>query len=499
MIGWPRRQEAERTCQYSPVNQLQLKTYYITTTLPYVNDRPHIGHALEFVQADAIARYRRLQGYDVILNFGTDEHGEKIYRKALEAGKDPQAYVDEYAATFDALKKVLNFSYDKFIRTTDPAHIAAAREFWKICAKKGDIYKKFYKIKYCIGCELEKTDSELKNNRCPLHPNLEIEAREEENYFFKFSDYQNSLTNLYNERPDFVVPAFRLNEMKSLISGEGFQDFSISRLKAKMPWGIPVPDDEEHVMYVWFDALINYVSTIGWPEDMERFEKYWPVVQFAGKDNLRQQSAMWQAMLMSAGLPSSKQIVIHGFIVGEGGVKMSKSLGNVVDPYAVVHEYGTDALRYFLLRHVNPFEDSEFVMGKFREAYNANLANGLGNLVSRIMKMAETYNVKPELPNKNEATSAQEVFKSLENYKFNEAMNSIWREIHDMDLLIQEGKPFNLIKTDEGKAKEIIGDLVKRLWGLAINLEPLMPETSEKIQELVAAGKSPETPLFPRK
>lgn len=478
------------------------KSYYLTTTLPYINARPHLGHALEFIQADTIARYKRLQGYDVILNFGTDEHGEKIYKKALEAGQDPQAYADEYAAIFDALKKVLNFSYDRFIRTTDPGHKAAAQEFWRICSKKGDIYKKFYKIKYCVGCELEKTDSELMEGKCPIHPNLEIEIREEENYFFKLSKYQDDLVKLYTDRPDFVVPSFRLNEIKSLIERDGLQDFSISRLKDKMPWGIAVPNDENHVMYVWFDALINYISTIGWPKNMEKFNRYWPVVQFAGKDQVRQQAVMWQAMLFSAGLEPSKQIIIHGFIIGEGGIKMSKSLGNVIDPYKIVEEYGTDALRYFLLRHVHPFEDSEFTSVRFKEAYNANLANGLGNLVSRIMKMSSDYGVSANLTNREEILEsdwATSIFDHLEKYDYNRALDEVWSEIQNLDAYIGVKKPFHLIKDNVAEAKEVVATLVGGLWRIAIVLEPFLPETAERIQDLVGRNAIPEKPLFLRR
>ncbi|MFH1188404.1 MAG: class I tRNA ligase family protein, partial [bacterium] len=315
------------------------KPIYITTTLAYVNASPHIGFALEIIQADVIARYYQEKGYDVFFNTGTDEHGLKIYRKAQDAGKDIQVYVDEYAAQFNKLKEALNVSYNNFIRTTDEHHIKAAQEFWLRCKKSGDIEKRIYKAKYCVGCELEKTDSELENGKCPLHPNQDIENIEEENYFFKFSKYGKRLLKLYEENPDFVVPETRMNEIKAFVEG-GLEDFSISRLKTKMPWGVSVPDDDDHVMYVWFDALVNYIAAIGWPDDVDKFKHYWSVIQCAGKDNLRQQSAMWQAMLMSAGLPPSKQILIHGFI-NVNGQKMSKSLGNVVNPFDVVDAFGT--------------------------------------------------------------------------------------------------------------------------------------------------------------
>src|SRR3989339_1129015 len=374
-----------------------MKPYYITTTLPYVNAKPHIGFALEIIQADVLARYHMLCGDEVIFNTGTDEHGVKIYRKALEEGKEPQAYCDEYAAKFDALKQSLNLSYNKFIRTTDEGHMKAAQEFWKLCEKNGDIYKKDYKVKYCVGCELEKTDSELVNGKCPVHPNLEPEDREEENYFFRFSAYQNKLLEFYESNPDFVVPDKRFNEIKTFVK-DGLNDFSISRLKEKMPWGVPVPGDETHVMYVWFDALINYLSCLGWPKDEKKFKAFWPGVQVAGKDNLRQQSAMWQAMLLSAQLPASKQIFIHGFITAEGK-QMSKSVGNVVAPYDVVEKYGTDAVRYFLLGGLPSYEDGDWSETRFEEFYTAHLANGIGNLTSRVLTMVEKYsdgNIPPK-------------------------------------------------------------------------------------------------------
>ncbi|MCR4328008.1 MAG: class I tRNA ligase family protein, partial [Patescibacteria group bacterium] len=253
-------------------------TFYITTTLPYVNADPHLGHALEFVHADIIARYKRLLGQGVFFNIGTDEHGQKVYEKALAAGKDPQAYADHYAERFRQFADLLAISYTNFIRTTDAHHKEAAGEFWKRCNANGDIYKKLYTVKYCVGCELPKTDSELLGGKCPIHPTTEIELREEENYFFRFSKYQEALLKLYHDNPDFILPPTRRTEITKFVE-RGLQDFSISRLKEKMPWGIEVPGDEEHVMYVWFDALVNYVSTIGWPADLEKFEKWWPVVQ----------------------------------------------------------------------------------------------------------------------------------------------------------------------------------------------------------------------------
>ena len=475
------------------------KNFYITTTLPYVNSDPHIGFAMEIIRADVIARFKKIQGFEVFFNTGTDEHGQKIFQKAGEAGVDVQEYVNGYAEKFKDLIPLLGISEDiHFVRTTDKHHVEAAQEFWKRCAASGDIYKKYYKIHYCVGCELEKTDSELENGKCILHPNLELEVREEENYFFAFSKYQKSLQDHYSLYLDFVTPDFRFNEIKSFVE-RGLEDFSISRLKSKMSWGVPAPGDDDHVMYVWFDALVSYISTLGWPENKENFLKFWTngtPVQYAGKDNLRQQSAMWQAMLMSANLPLSKNIVINGFI-NSNGQKMSKSLGNVISPQEVIKKYSKDALRYFVCRELSNFEDSDFTWKRMDEAYNANLANGIGNLTSRIMTMSEK-NLEGPIEMKEEKIP-ETYIETLENFKIAEASNIIWEKIAEMDMRIQETEPFKLIKTDEDKAKKIIRELVIDLYTVARMLAPIMPDTSLRIIELVKTNKKPETPLFLRK
>lgn len=467
-----------------------MNKFYITTTLPYVNAEPHLGFAMEIVQADIIARYHKLLGENVVFNTGTDEHGIKIYRAALDQKKDPQSYVDEYAAKFDALKESLNLSYTNFLRTSSPNHKEAAQQFWKRCFTNDDIYKQNYKIKYCVGCELEKTDSELVDEKCPIHSNLKIETIEEENYFFRFSKYQKPLLDLYEKNPEFVLPDFRLREIKEFVSS-GLQDFSISRLKEKLPWGVEVPNDESQIMYVWFDALVCYISTLGWPDDEKTFNDFWPAVQVAGKDNLRQQSAMWQAMLMSANLPTSKQIIIHGFITNNGQ-KMSKSLGNVIDPFELVEKYGTDAVRFFIGHELNTFEDSDVTLERIHESYIANLANGLGNLVARVAKLCEQNEITaPEAPKEFDP----KMTKHLEEYRFNEALNHIWGEIADADKKINKEEPWKL--TGE-KLKEVLLDLVKRIQHIAFNLQPFLPETAEKILKQFSGQIKSEKPLFPR-
>lgn len=473
--------------------------FYLTTTIPYVNSDPHIGYALEVVQADVIARYRRLKGDEVFFNFGTDEHGQKIYAKAIEAKKDPKSYCDEYAAKFNNLKQTLNLSYDNFIRTTDPHHINAAQEFWRRCDKNGDIYKDKYQVKYCVGCELEKTETELKEGRCPIHPNLKIELIDEENYFFRFSKYKEPLLKLYEENPELVIPDWRLNEIRTFVGG-GLKDFSISRIKEKMPWGIEVPGDNRHVMYVWFDALVNYISALGWPEDENgKFKNFWlnekgepNAIQMAGKDNLRQQSAMWQAMLMSAGLPNTKQIFIHGFIT-INGQKMSKSLGNVVNPVDLAKEFGTDAVRYYLLAELNPYEGGDYTREKFIHRYNGDLANGLGNLVARVGKLIEKAEVR--LSSKG-ADLYPEVDRALAGYRFDEALRFIWEEkISACDRKLNEDKPWKL----KGEIfEEVINEIVGDVRHIACNLQPFLPETAERILSRFLGRKSSGSILFPR-
>ena len=469
------------------------KTFYITTTAPYVNADPHIGFALEIIQDDAIARFHRQFGDEVAFGFGTDEHGLKIYRKALEAKKDPLKYCSEYAKKFDDLRKALNLSTTHFIRTTDKPHIKAAQEFWNRCFKNGDIYKKNYRIKYCVGCELEKTDSELSDGKCPVHPNLKIENYEEENYFFRFSKYQKKLLELYEKNPDFVFPKNRLLEIKTFVE-KGLEDFSVSRLKKKMPWGVDVPNDPEHVMYVWFDALVFYISNIGWPENEKEFDLWWPVIQVAGKDNLRQQSAIWQAMLMSAGLPNSKQIFIHGFITSNGQ-KMSKSLGNVINPFDLVKKYGSDTVRYYLLKEIPSFDDGDFSYRRMDEIYNADLANELGNLVSRLTNLGETDSLT--VTDKTIEQYNNKTIKQYNNFQFNLILENIWKQIKTLNKTIDDFAPWK--KTPEDR-KDFLLQCFKTLKSIAWQLEPFLPETAEKI--IIAATSITKIkkipPLFPR-
>jgi methionyl-tRNA synthetase len=451
----------------------------------------------------------------------------------------PQAYVDKYSQRFKDFHSLANISYDRFIRTTDEKHILAAQKMWQKCFDNGDIYKKNYKTKYCVGCELEKTDSELVDGKCVDHPTKIIEERDEENYFFRFSNYEGKLLELYNKKNEnkdddaiekseiknilknnsFVIPDSRQNEVAAFVKN-GLQDFSISRLKAKMPWGVDVPGDSEHVMYVWFDALTSYISTLGWgynesSSGYNDFIKYWEqnenkrqVVQYCGKDNNRQQSAMWQAMLMSAGILSSTNIIINGFIQS-GGQKMSKSTGNVISPFEVIEhfkevtDYPEDVLRFVLLHDVSSFEDSDVTMESIKQSYTANLSNGIGNLTSRIMKMAVTYDVKIDkkenfIFNAEYDNLWKNYNESIEKYDLNIALKNIIVAAKWIDVKIQQEEPFKLIKTNPEEAKKTVQICMQDLFMIAEKLQPFMPRTSDAIMDCIINHKSPERPIFNR-
>lgn len=474
------------------------KPFYITTTIPYVNADPHIGFALEIVQADIVARAKRLEGRDVFFTTGTDEHGQKIWEKAKEMGEDVQAYIDRNADSVKRLKEVLNLSYDAFIRTTDERHKKAAQEMWKRCAENGDIYKQRYEGLYCVGCEKFLNEKDLdENGNCPLHPGKKPTLLSEENYFFRLSKYQKEIEE-YLSSSTVIIPEHRRQEALEFVQG-GLDDFSISREKNRLPWGVPVPGDDTQVMYVWFDALTNYISTLGWPDDQEgNFKKFWTegeTLQMAGKDQIRFQSVMWQGILRSAQLAHTGQVFYHGFI-NSGGQRMSKSLGNVISPSDMVNRFGTDATRYILARHVHPVEDTDVTFERMDEWYEANLVNGLGNLTSRILQMSSQYLDAPV--DITEIKPTLEVGKHLEAFEFNRAMDFLWGCIADLDETIQREQPFKVFKEDPTLAQKQVTHLVRELWKIAIGVEPIMPETSLRIKAAIKENKKPEN-LFPRK
>ncbi len=510
--------------------QKQSDAIYITTTLPYVNASPHVGFALEIVQADALARFYRAQGKEVFFNTGTDEHGQKIFEAAKKAGKSPQDYVDFYASEFLKLKEALNLSYDKFIRTTDEKHKRAAQELWKKALTKGDIYKKKYKGLYCVGCEAFVRESDLdEKGECPNHPGKALQEIEEENYFFALTKYKKEL-KAYLQKKESIIPEKRKKEALKIL--ESLEDISISRSKERLSWGVPVPEDNSQVMYVWFDALTNYISTLGFPveenqvsqniaegtrkgfsavgnqalqksadgtrKDAESlFEKFWQkgkTIQLAGKDQVKFQSIIWQAMLISADIKPTDTVFYHGFVTSDGQ-KMSKSLGNVISPYDLVERYGTDATRYILLRHIHPTEDSDLSWSKMGEWYTANLVNGLGNLTARIMKMAESYLDEPAQVTDTALDSA--FVSAMQDFRFNEAMDIVWQKISELDQKITETEPFKLIKLEPEKAKQIVKELVQGLSEVAEHLESLLPRSAKAIKDAIKQNKKPES-LFKR-
>ncbi|MDE2079108.1 MAG: methionine--tRNA ligase [Patescibacteria group bacterium] len=469
---------------------------FITTTLPYVNAAPHVGFALEIVQADAYARFRRSLGDEVFFSTGTDEHGQKIAEAAKKAGEGVQAYVDRYADEVKKLRDALDLSTDNFIRTTDPHHIEAAQEMWRLCDAAGDIYKKAYTGLYCVGCESFKTEKEIVDGTCELHPSLMLEEVTEENYFFRFSKYADYLLE-YLSRPDVIIPEWRRAEAVTFVKG-GLEDFSISRESARLSWGVPVPGDDGQTMYVWFDALTDYISTLGWPDDAAgNFKKFWlegETLQMAGKDQVRFQSLMWQAMLKSAGIKATDRVFYHGFI-NSGGQRMSKSSGNVISPYDLVQKYGTDATRYMLLRHVHPTEDSDVTWEKLDEWYEAGLANGIGNLAARIMKLSEAHLL--DGGTERSFLPSGQLADAMSRYDFSGAMNVIWDDIQVLDQRITIEEPFKLVKNNPEAGKGSIEQLRIGLSKIASSLQPFMPDTSKKILDAIVANKKPEN-LFPR-
>jgi len=453
--------------------------FYVTTPIYYVNDKPHIGHAYTSVVADFLARYHKARGEETFFLTGTDEHGQKNVEAAKEAGKTFKELSDENSAKFKELKEVLNLSWNDFIRTSDKEkHWPGAIELWKRIEANGDIYEDEYEGLYCVGCEAFLTEKELVDGLCPIHK-TKPELLKEKNLFFRLSKYSDEIGQKIESGELEVLPETRRNEILSLIKS-GLKDVSFSRPKEKLAWGIPVPGHEDQTMYVWCDALSNYITAVGFGRDEKEFKKWWPAdAHIIGKDILRFHAAIWPGMLLSAGLPLPKGIYVHGFITIEGE-KMSKSLGNVVKPENLVEKYGRDAVRYYLLGEIPSHEDGDFSSERFEERYRSDLANGLGNFASRVSTLAEDAGELKNSEVSGEITSEIEIARknieeAVSQFKLHEAVSTVWGLIHFGDGYIDEKKPW------ESKDLGVIFNLVVLLDNIASLVSPITPEAAEKI------------------
>lgn len=494
-----------------------MSKFYITTAIAYVNGAPHLGHALEFVQADAISRYRKAQGDEVFFLTGTDEHGIKVYEKATEMGRDVREFVDENAEKFIAIDKMLNVKYDGFVRTSSEAHKKGAQKIWKAMSDKGDIYKGSYEGRYCKGCEAFLTERDIdENGHCLIHKKSPDLVREE-NYFFRLSKYSDEIKRLIEKDEVKIIPESRKNEILSII-GEGLKDVSFSRPVSELPWGISVPGDDSHVMYVWCDALSNYISAIGYSacvEDCEEgralFEKFWPAdVHLIGKDILRFHAGVWIGMLLSAGMELPRKIAVHGFVTSRGE-KMSKSLGNVVDPVYYIEKYGYEMIRYFLLREIPTLDDGDFSHNRFIEVINSELANNLGNLVNRVIMMTERFvgkipekvEIAENIPGANSPSAVlMKIKKSLDMYELKfEAFDikgacEVILDLSDFaNKYIDQTKPWAMAKEEaqlvaEGEKfisdlPDTMGQLLEMLYAISKMLLPILPESAIKIAKML--------------
>lgn len=466
---------------------------YITTAIPYVNGDPHIGHAMDYCLADVYARYLKMKGDEVRVQAGTDEHGSKIYQKAEELGISVDEYVKQNSDKFKEFIAKLNVEYTDFIRTTDPEHERRCQEIWRRISDH--IYKAEYEGWYCTGCERFITDKEVSENHgiCPDHQKP-YEKLSEENYYLRISDFKERIIEAISSGELLILPEFRKKEILKLI--EDSPDVSVSRPRSHLPWGVEVPDDPEQVMYVWMDALSNYITVLGYP-DVD-ISDYWPAeAQFVGKDILRFHAIIWPAILLALNLPLPKMIVSHGFVLADGQ-KMSKSIGNVVNPVEVLEKHGTDAFRYYFLRHIDTFSDSDFTWDKFEKAYNNELANDLGNLVQRLATLISKNNVKIKLI---DSELDDEFTKLMNEFKFSKALDYVWEKVQDINKRIDEEKPWVLAKNGEiEKLEKVLNELANSLISVNRMLSPFLPGTSEKIASIFEGGKvlPPKEPLFPK-
>ena len=491
------------------------RTYYITTPIYYVNDVPHIGHAYTSLACDVLARFMRLDGRDVHFLTGTDEHGQKIEKAAAAAGMAPQAFTDKVSQSFRDLVVAMNFSPDNFIRTTEKRHYAACQALWEKLVAAGDIYLGKYAGWYSVRDETYFVEGETEvgqdGKRRALSTGAEVDWVEEPSYFFKLSAWTDRLLALYEQNPRFIGPDSRRNEILSFVRG-GLQDLSVSR--TSFSWGVPVPGDPKHIMYVWLDALTNYITGLGYPDETELWRRYWPAdVHLIGKDVVRFHAVYWPAFLMSAGIALPKQVYGHGFLLSRGE-KMSKSVGNVVDPMVLAERFGVDALRYFLLREVSFGQDGSYSAEAIVNRANAELANSFGNLAQRTLSMVHK-NLGGVLPAEGEAAEDQELLaqvraaveqempQAFERLAFSQGIEAWLRAVFACNAYVDTQAPWALRKTDPERMAAVLGTLVVAVRALAQAIAPIIPRSAEKLLALIDSGKgggpiAAPTPLFPR-
>jgi len=475
-----------------------MPTYYLTTPIYYVNDKPHIGHAYTTLSCDVLARFKRLDGFEVKFLTGTDEHGQKVEKSAADRGMDPQLFTDEVSQNFRDLTAQLNFTNDDFIRTTESRHKSTCQKIWRQMVDAGDIYLDSYKGWYAVRDEAYYAESEIVDGKAPT--GAPVEWVEEPSYFFRLSAFQDRLLDLYESNPDFVGPKSRLNEVKSFVKG-GLRDLSVSR--TSFSWGIPVPDDEKHIMYVWLDALTNYITAVGYGEDQhDEYAKFWPAdLHMVGKDILRFHAVYWPAFLMAVGAPLPRRVFAHGWWTNEGQ-KISKSLGNVIDPVSLAETYGLDQMRYFLMREVPFGSDGDFSHAAMTHRMNGDLANDLGNLCQRVLSMVfkncgEAIPAKPEQLQAADNTILASAYALLEKNRtqydtqqFHEALKSIWDVIGDANRYVDEMAPWALRKTDPDRMADVLWVLCEVIRVVAILIQPMMPQAAARLLDQIAVPPS---------